>query len=394
MTGDSQWHGEQRVLIAGAGVGGIEAALALNDLGGEHVDPHLYDARREFVYRPFAVAEPYGAARAFRYELRRLGERCGAAFHQDGIAAVDPERRLAISRDGEQLRYDRLIVSTGARMLWAVPGAVTFWGVADEGQVAEVIAELRAGVLERLVFTMPGGPNWALPLYELALLAATERGRRLSGETRITVVTPEDAPLEVFGRRAAEQMSAFLAERGVEVIAGAHPVRFEGGRLRIAPGGMVDADAVVSLPRLQGRRVRGIPHDRDGFVPTDEHGRVCGLDDVYAVGDVTSFPVKQGGIAAQQADAAAEAIVAGAGADLVPRPFDPVLRGVLWTGGEPRYLHGRPTGGHGEASGLSKRPPGGLRGGKVTARYLSPFVDSIEAEVGEAGRAVASVRSA
>ena len=63
--------------------------------------------------------------------------------------------------------------------------------------------------------------------------------------------------------------------------------------------------------------------DRSGFLPTDEHGRVGGTVGVYAAGDATSFPIKQGGIAAQQADAVAECIAAGAGAPLETTPFRP-----------------------------------------------------------------------
>ncbi len=164
----------QRVLIAGGGIAGIEAALALRDLAGDRVGVDLRDPRREFVFRPFAVGEPYGAARVFRYDLQRVAERCGASFEADGIVSVDSGRRLATTRDGESLPYDYLVIASGVRMLAAVPGAVTFWGVADEGQVGDVIADLRAGSLRHLVFTMSGGRSWALPLYELALLAASE----------------------------------------------------------------------------------------------------------------------------------------------------------------------------------------------------------------------------
>jgi sulfide:quinone oxidoreductase len=368
-----------RVLIAGGGIAGIEAALALRDLAGGRVTVEMRDPRREFAFRPFAVGEPYGAARVFRYEMAALAERCGASFHADGIVAVEPERRLAITRDGERLAYDHLLVAAGARMLWAVPGAITFWGVADEGQVGEAIARLRAGELRSLVFTMPGGQSWALPLYELALLGASELAKSGGARTRLTVVTPEDAPLALFGRRAGEQMGRLLEERGIGVVAGAHPVSFEDGRLRIAPGEEIAADAAISLPRLEGRRVSGVPHDADGFVGVDEHCRAIGVERIFAVGDVTAFPVKQGGIATQQADAAASLIAAEAGADLDPEPFDPVLRGVLWTGGEPRYLYGRPTGGHGETSSLSEEPQWGVRpkDGKVIGRYLTSFLDSL-----------------
>lgn len=377
MAGDYERGEKQRVLIAGGGIAGIEAALALRDLAGDRVAVGLCDPRREFAFRPFAVGEPYGAARVFSYDMQRLVERCGASFHADGLVSVAPDRQLAVTRDGERLPYDFLLVATGARMLWALPGAVTFWGVADEGQVGDVIADLRAGSLRNLVFTMPGGSNWALPLYELALLGATELAKAGIRRTRLIVVTPEDAPLELFGHRAGEQMGHLLEDRGVEVIAGAHPVKFDAGRLRIAPGEEIEADAVISLPRLEGRRVVGIPHDADGFVGVDEHARAIGLERVFAAGDVTAFPVKQGGIATQQADAAARLIACEAGAEVDPEPFDPILRGVLWTGREPRYLYGRLAGGHGETSSLSERPQWPAQDGKVVGRYLTPFLDSL-----------------
>ena len=112
---------------------------------------------------------------------------------------------------------------------------------------------------------------------------------------------------------------------------------------------------MISLPRLEGRPIDGIPHDEDGFIGVDEHGGVIGLERVYAVGDVTTFPVKQGALATQQADTVAETIAAAAGAGIEPEPFDPVLRGVLFTGDQPRYLYGRPTGGQAKRASASGR---------------------------------------
>lgn len=377
MTGNGRRGAQQKVLIIGGGIAGIEASLALRDLAGKRIEVTLCDPRREFVFRPFAVGEPYGAARIFRYDLRQLAEYCGASVHADGIVSVDPECQVAVTRGGDRLPYDHLVVASGVRMLWAVPGAVTFWGVADEGQVGDVIGDLRAGALRRLVLTMPGGCSWALPLYELALLGMTALAKAGVTRTQITVVTPEDAPLELFGRRASEQMSDLLEQRGIEIFAGAHPVRFDAGRLSIAPGEKIEADAVISLPRLEGRRIAGIPHDADGFIRVDEHGGAIGFERIYAAGDVTTFPIKQGGIATQQADVVAEAIAAEIGAGPDPRPFDPILRGVLWTGSEPRYLYGRPTGGHGETSSLSESPQWPLQNGKVAGRYITPFLRAL-----------------
>lgn len=367
--------GIPKVLVVGGGVGALEAAIALQDLAGEKAQVEICAGRGDFVYRPFAVGEPYGASRVLRYDLGHLAGLCGAGFRLENVDSVDPERRSATTRDGVEIPYDYLVVACGSRLLWAVPGAVTFWGVADEGEMQAVIGRLRAGSLRRLVFTMPGGQGWALPAYELALLAATEVSRHDLAGTRITVVTPEDGPLKIFGRRASEQVADLLADHGIEVLAGTHPVAYENGALAIVPGEPIEADAVVSLPRLEGRHVDGLSYDSDGFIPVDDHARIVGLPHAFAVGDVTNFPVKQGGIATQQADAAAEAIAADLGCEVEAKPLDPVLRGVLWTGSKPRYLFGWLGGGHGETSVAGERPPWPVENpSKLIGRYLTPFL--------------------
>lgn len=364
-----------KILIVGGGVGSLEAALALRNLAGDKAQVEVCAGRGDFVYRPFAVGEPYGASRVLRYDLERLLGQVGAEFRLENVGWVDTALRCAHTHDGTEIPYDYLIVACGARLLWSVPGATTFWGVADEGETQEVVGRLREGRLRHLVFTMPGGHGWALPAYELALLAASELERAGITGTKLTIVTPEDGPLQIFGRRASEQVGALLAEHGIEVVTGTHPVKYEHGALAIVPGEEVEADAVVSLPRIEGRRIEGLPYDASGFIPIDDHARIVGVADAFAVGDVTNFPVKQGGIATQQADAAAEAIAAELGCDVEANPLDPVLRGVLWTGAKPRYLFGWLGGGHGETSIASERPPWPIDNpSKLIGRFLTPYL--------------------
>jgi sulfide:quinone oxidoreductase len=368
---------KSRVLIAGGGVASIEAALALRDLAADRAEVEIFSPRRDFVYRPQVVGEPYGAGRAAHYDLADLAGRCDAGFHQDSIASVDPESRLVTTHDGEKFPYDYLVVAPGARMLWPVPGAVTFWGVNHEPEIRKVMTGLLSGELHSVAFTMPGAENWALPLYELALLAEAELSAA-GVDAKLMVVTPESGPLRVFGRRASGLVEALLRERGIEVRSAMHPVRFQDGRLRVVPGGHIDVDAAISLPKLEGRRIRGILHDPNGFIRIDDHCRVMKRDRIFAAGDVTHFPVKQGGIATQQADVIAESIAAELGVDLDPQPFDPILRGVLWTGKEPRYLQGWLGGGHGETSSLTAEPPWGESEGKIVGRYLTHFLAEID----------------
>jgi sulfide:quinone oxidoreductase len=152
-----------------------------------------------------------------------------------------------------------------------------------------------------------------------------------------------------------------------------HPQSFADSRLEIVGGDPIEADWVVTLPRLTGRPIEGIPQDREGFIAVDGHGRVEGVPDVYAAGDITRFPVKQGGIAAQQADAAAEAIAAEAGAAITPTLFEPVLRGLLLTGRRPAFLRAEIGGGHGDTSTVVEEPLW-WPAGKIAARHLGPYL--------------------
>lgn len=358
-----------RTTVIGGGVAGIEAMMALRDELGDAVEVRLRAPRREFRYRPLAVGEPFGTSRVLTYDLGELARRAGAAFELGSVLAVDAERRQVFLHDGEGVPYDFLLIAPGTRMVLGVPGAITFWGVSDEGGVPGVIRALRSGELRRVVFTTPGS-GWPLPAYELALLAASDIERAGVKGAELIVVTPEEAPLGVFGSRVSHEVSRLLDERGVGLVAGTHPVEFDGSELRVAPGGPVRADAVVSAPRLEGRRIAGVRRDESGFVPVDDHLRVLGMERVFAAGDVTTFPVKQGGIAAQQADLAAATIAAAVSGGPEPGPFDPVLRGTLWTGARPLYLYSRPSGGHGEAS-IVSREALAEHEAKIVGRHLS-----------------------
>ena len=364
---------KRRVLIAGGGVAGLEAALALRDLATEKLDVELLCPRREFLYRPFAVGEPFGSSEVQRYDLGQIADRAGFQLNLSSLKSVDTTQQRA-SIDDADLAYDYLVIATGVRLLWSVPGATIFWGGPDELDAENVIRKLGTGDLKSLIFTMPAGRSWSLPLYELALLASARLQDKSLEETRLTIVTPEEAPLRIFGREVSEVVEGLLAERGIEIVTGAYPVKFEGGHLAVAPGDPIDANAVISLPQMEGRRVHGIPHDDQGFVPTDYHGRVQGLEHVYAAGDVTTFPVKQGGIATQQADAIAETIVADVEPDIDPQPFNPTLRGVLWTGEGHKYLSGRLPPGHSEPSTMDESPPWADHDGKIIGRYLTSFL--------------------
>lgn len=361
----------RRVLIAGAGVAGLEAALALRDLAEEQVEAELLAPETEFVYRPLSVAEPFRVGEARRFPLRRLADAIGVELTRGSVHSVDSERRLLTTTGGAELAYDSLLLALGAVPVSSIPGAVTFRGPGDEGLLANVLEDARAGRVGRLIFALPVGTSWPLPLYELALLSAVHLADA-GAHVELELVTPELRPLELFGSSAADMVADLLRLNGITLRTDAVVVAVEGRSLRLVPEGYVDADRVVALPRLEGPRVPGIPHDANGFVPTDDSGRVLGCPDVFAAGDLTDFPVKQGGIAAQQADAAAESIAAAAGAAVEPTPFKPVLRGLLLTGMTPRYLKAE----LGTLKTEADTEPLWWPPAKIVGRYLAPFLAS------------------
>jgi sulfide:quinone oxidoreductase len=362
-----------RVLIAGGGVAALEAALALRALAEDRVSVEMLAPEPHFWYRPLAVAEPFDLGEARQFELSELATAAGATLSLGALAGVDAGRRLARTSAGSSVPYDILLVACGAVPTPAVPGALTFRGPADTERIRTLLGEIVTGQVGRVAFVVPWGAVWSLPIYELALMTAAYLAERGLAGVELALVTPEEEPMQLFGRAGSEAVRALLEERGIAVQTGSTPVELVDGELRLVPEGTIAADRVVALPRLRGPRIDGLPQTVEGFVPVDAHGQVHGLADVFAAGDITSFPVKQGGIAAQQADAAAEMIAATAGADLAPQPFRPVLRGLLLTGRQPRYLRHDLTGGAGDASSASPDPlwwpPA-----KIVGRYLAPFL--------------------
>ena len=94
--------------------------------------------------------------------------------------------------------------------------------------------------------------SWPLPLYELALLAATDLRAR-GAKARLTLVTPEATPLALFGAEASSLVAQLLDDHGIEVVCEAEPLAAESGRLRLVDGRGL-AHRVVTLPRPAGAR--------------------------------------------------------------------------------------------------------------------------------------------
>lgn len=363
---------ETKVLIAGGGFAGLEAMLAVLALAKELVTVELMAPDREFLYRPLAVAEPFGLSEVRRFPLGPLAERCGARYRRAALTAVDAPARLARTSEDESVSYDALVIACGARTQEAIPGALTFQGPQDIARFAQLVEDIESGTVERVAFAVPAGVSWPLPLYELTLLTA-RRARSSAPRAEIVLVTPERGPLALFGTSASNLARELLELQRVRLALERHPLRYREGSLELAGGETMAVDAVISLPLLRGPYLEGLPHDNEGFLKVDAHGRIERVPAVYAAGDVTAFPVKQGGLATQQADVVAETIAAEAGVPVQPTPLDPVLRALLLTGDRPAYVRAALGGHHGDP-GVVDWEPLWWPPAKVAGLHLAPFL--------------------
>jgi sulfide:quinone oxidoreductase len=363
------------VLIAGGGVAGLEALLALKALAGERVEVELVTPGDRFIYRPLLVAEPFGNAEVTSVELARVVADAGARLRRDSLASIEPGARVVATTAGARLQYGALLLALGARPVDVVPGALTFSGEAERARFSELLTALGRRGTKRVAFVVPHEATWSIAAYELALLTAAERDvRRISG-TEIVLVTPEASPLDLFGAAASQLVATRLHEAGVELRLSAVAERFEHRQLHLSGGEPLDVDRAVALPGLEVPLIPGLPQQQKGFVRTDVAMRVAGLEDVWVAGDATSFPIKQGGLAAQQADVAARSIAARAGVHVPIQPFQPLLRAALITGGAPEFvrvpLHDRGSGVVTEGRPLWSPVT------KLAAPYLGPYLSAI-----------------
>jgi sulfide:quinone oxidoreductase len=359
------------VLIVGGGVAALECALALADLAPERTDVKVLAPEPEFVYRPLAVREPFSYGPATRYPLAEIVRDARAELIADRLAWIDPDAQVAHTKDGADIRYDALVIAVGALARARYEHATTIDDHHMDETLHGLIQDIEGGYAHELAFVVPPRMGWPLPVYELALMSVG-RAFEMDIELTVTIVTPEDRPLAIFGDTASDAVERLLARAKVETITSAYAEIPSPGEIAIEPGDHVlRAQRIVALPELYGPPVRGLPSGEHGFLRTDPHGRLHGVGPIYAAGDATDFPVKQGGLAAQQADCAAEAIAALAGAAVTPQPFTPVVKGMLLTDSKPLYLYARITGGRGFSSEVSETPID-PEPAKIVARYLAP----------------------
>lgn len=376
-----------RVLIAGGGVVALEATLALKDLAGDAVSITVLTAAPEFTYRPQRVGEPFGAPLARTYAWSELARDLGVELVPEAFHRLDAPNSEVHTDRGSVLGYDALLLGMGAQAKPAFPHVLTIDDRHLDEQLHGLIQDIEGGYVHSLALLAPNFPGWLLPVYELALMSA-RRAYEMQTPLAVTVLTPEDQPLEVFGDAASLSVRALLEENGVALITASRPSVPGPGQVCPHPGeAVLQVDRVLALPQLFGPSMSGVPaHAAGGFIAVDPYCRVKGLERVFAAGDAIDFPLKHGGLAAQQADTAARGIAALAGVELELEPLRPELDAVLIGGGVRLHLHARVSGSHGVASSIEALAPAGPEA-KIGARYLSDYLHERDAYGAAAGSA-------
>jgi sulfide:quinone oxidoreductase len=324
------------VVIAGGGLAGLESMMALRVLaGGMHIT--LLAPNRDFHYRPMAVAEPFSVAEVRHIALVAIAHDFGARHLTDALAGVEATEQRIITRSDAEIGYDALVIATGTEIRPAFEGVITIDDRSLGATLRGLVQDVEEGYTSEIAFVAPAQGFWPLPLYELALQTA-HRAYDMNAKVDISIVSPERAPLDVFGVSVSDELTKLLRDAAI-TFHGSSFATLTRGELTLQPSGVrLRPGRIVALPLLEGPKITGVPSDPHGFIPITDDGAMRGLDGVYAAGDATSFPIKHGGLAAQQADVVAAAIAARAGVAADPQPRPPVLRGMLLTGKQSRFL--------------------------------------------------------
>src|SRR4051794_18348631 len=272
-----------RVLIVGGGVAGLETLAALHALAGYRVEVTILAPEVKFINHSMSVEQPFKPQRVRGIKLEQAARQFHARWHQGSLDRVEHQQRFVITKAGDRLHYDKLVLATGARYEPDFSDSLTYRDGRDGPNYRYLLKQLAQGDVDRVAFVKPPGPSWPLPLYDLALMTAAHCSVSDRSEVELSLVTPEEEPLAAFGKHASDAIRDLLHATGVTLYASSYGNAGRPGWLEIAPGDRrIRVDRIVSEPRLVGHRVPGIPFDYDTFIPTDAHGRVNGLEDVFA----------------------------------------------------------------------------------------------------------------
>jgi sulfide:quinone oxidoreductase len=295
----------QRVLILGAGFGGLELATRLSESVPELVEVTLIDQCDSFVFGYSKLDVMFGreAPDAVHMYYRDIAKP-SVDFRHETVRSIDPATKR-VTTDVGTYDADVLVIALGADIAPELtPGVVEdgneFYTVAGAERVRDVVASFDSG--DAIVSVL--GPFYKCPAapYETAMMLHDELVRRgVRDETTIKVLTPMPLPVPI-SKEASAGIRAGLESRGIEfwaetVVTGIDPAT---KLATLRDGRTINYDLFLAIPVHRAPAVvaeSGMTVD--GWIPVDHTTFATRFPDVYAVGDVTSAPVPRVGVIAE-----------------------------------------------------------------------------------------------
>jgi sulfide:quinone oxidoreductase len=318
-----------RIVILGAGFGGLELSTVLSEELGDDVDVTLIDKSDAFVFGYSKLDVMFGRTSldAVRLPYREL-VKPGVRFVQETITAIDPETRI-VTTDAGVHEADILVVALGADYDFnATPGLPEagneFYSVAGAARLAEILPTFTSG---RAIIGVCGAPFKCPPApSETALLLhdyLSTRGLRDACE--ISFVLPLGSPVPPSPETSEALVSAF-EERGIEFVPGRRVASLDGARSMavLDDGSEMAYDLFLGVPKHRAPDVviaSGMTEN--GYIPVDSATLETRFPDVYAVGDVTTVGAPKAGVFAEgAARVVAKSLIARVRGGEQPAPFD------------------------------------------------------------------------
>jgi sulfide:quinone oxidoreductase len=304
-----------RVLVVGAGFGGLELCSLLSERGGARVDVTIIDKSDAFVFGYSKLDVLFGRKTldAVRVPYKTVAKP-GVRFLRETVTAIDPAARR-VTTDAGVHECDHLVIALGADYDFAatpgLEGANEFYSVSGAARLREALPGFSKG---RAVIGVCGAPYKCPPApSECALLLhdfLTEKGAR--GNCEITFVLPLPSPVppspdtsKALIAAFAERNIAFLPNRRVVEV---DPVR---GAARLDDGVELPYDLFLGVPKHRAPAVvEASGLTEGGWIPVNPRTLETRYPDVYAIGDIANTGAPKAGVFAEgAAKAVASALI-------------------------------------------------------------------------------------
>ena len=306
-----------RVLVLGAGFGGLELTTRLSDELGDDVDVVLIDRADGFVFGFSKLDVMFGRTTADAvFHTYADIVKPGVRFVQTEVRSIDAAAKK-VETDAGPFEADILVVALGADVdPTATPGLVEggneFYTVDGAFGLRDVLADFAGG---RVIVGVTSTPFKCPPAPSETALLMDEHLRKLGvrEQSEVALVMPLPVPIPPSPAASAALLEVF-AERGIDWVPGTLVRALDPERkvAIVGDGSEMPYDLFLGIPKHQVPAVvEASGLCVDGWIPVDPHTLETAVPDVYAVGDVTSVGTPKAGVFAEgQAGVVADTIVA------------------------------------------------------------------------------------